>query len=133
MASKFVGAIKTWGAKALVNVETVAKGSVAEVSDRVLDRSPRLSGAFVGNWQIGDQSFPFNPDVTDLAGAFTKTLIRTDVMQTPLRPFYRLRNPAPYGLALEYGSSKQAPEGMVRISAVEWPAIVEAQAKEVRR
>jgi hypothetical protein len=42
---------------------------------------------------------------------------------------YRIVNAQPYAQRVEYGWSTQAPAGMLRISLLEWPRIVETMSK----
>lgn len=41
-----------------------------------------------------------------------------------------LENDSPYGEKLEYGSSDQAPHGMVRLNTQKWEAIMDKEAKK---
>lgn len=43
---------------------------------------------------------------------------------------YRITNDAEYIVALEFGHSRQAPSGMVRVTGMEWQAIVAAEARK---
>jgi hypothetical protein len=39
---------------------------------------------------------------------------------------------SPYAVPLEYGHSEQAPNGMIRLTAAEWPSIVSEVARKIR-
>lgn len=131
-SGQFSARIKGFAEAYQKRIEAVAKDSTTEAFHRVIDRSPRKTGAFVGNWNVGDGGAKFDPSVTDLAAMLTKSLVTTAVLQSPLGGRVRLFNPAPYGMKLEFGHSKQAPQGMVRITAAEWPAIVAEKAGEAK-
>lgn len=77
----------------------VIRDSCREISTRIVLRTPVDTGNARRNWEasgIDEQVYTF-------LNALTKT---------------------PYIRRLEYGWSKQAPQGMVRISVAEWPDIV---------
>jgi hypothetical protein len=84
----------------------------------IIDRSPRKSGRFVANWQvgIGSPASGFRWQMRDPEGsqALRSGLVALQSMRE-LQTIY-LTNNAPYALKLERGSSKQAPYGMVAIS-----------------
>lgn len=89
----------------------------------VVDKSPVDTGRFRGNWQVVR-----NPDAAspvpgiDPAGEKTIAdglrdldgLVKADPMAA-----VSIVNPLPYASALEHGHSKQAPRGMVALTAAE--------------
>lgn len=93
-----------------------------EAFSRCVQRSPVDEGRFKANWNVAYGA----PNVTTTT---SKEVGRADIeLQTVLslgvggRVF--LTNSLPYGKRLEYGWSKQAPSGMVRLTAREFTAIV---------
>ncbi|NMG32360.1 HK97 gp10 family phage protein [Aromatoleum evansii] len=107
--------------QAIANVKTQTEQHmrkiIIETFTSVIRMSPVKTGRFRGNWQPGIDVIPEGPvDTTDRTGAKTIALSTAAAMRLPLedgRSIY-LINALPYALALEYGSSKQAPQGMVR-------------------
>lgn len=89
----------------------------------VVDKSPVLTGKFKGNWQVvrnpGDASPTpgIDPAGEKTIGDGLRTL-RSLVTADPLAPI-AIANPLPYAAVLEHGSSKQAPNGMVAVTAAE--------------
>ncbi|QHJ80235.1 MAG: hypothetical protein [Bacteriophage sp.] len=88
-------------------------------------------GRFRGNWQVGIDTLP-----TEETGRIDKSGTPTlAAAQVALEKFkvgttqviYFVNN-VPYAIPLEYGHSKQAPNGMVRIAVMEFhDAMTEAQ------
>lgn len=127
MAS-FAEQIASFAAKAQGQVDSVVRGSVEEAGQRLIDRSPIDTGRFKSNWNYAAEQ----PDI------FTseRTNIRTvngieDMPAKAAGHIHYVTNSLPYGPALERGHSKQAPQGMVGLTSLEWPQIVELVASKV--
>jgi hypothetical protein len=87
-------------------VATVQRAAT-QLFSRIVQRTPVDTGRARNGWQIeGTESFK-------------------------LGKIIRILNPVEYVPVLESGSSKQAPKGMVRVSANEWPEIVAVEARLV--
>ena len=84
----------------------VAREAATEVKKRVEDRSPVDTGRFRGAWVIKD------------------TLRSNGTIS--------ITNNTEYGPVLEDGSSDQAPNGMVGVTAAEWPGIVKEAVDRLR-
>lgn len=128
MALSFAEQIASFSAKTQANLDAVVRASVEEAGQRLIDRSPIDTGRFKSNWNYAAE----HPDI------FTseKTNIRTvngleDIPAKAASFVSYITNSLPYGPALERGHSKQAPQGMVRLTSIEWPQIVEAAAAKV--
>ena len=122
--------------------ETVVRASAFKLFSDVVIRSPVDTGRFRANWNVS-----FNVMDTSTSEATQKDMyakmsqIRTALLSMPLGGTYWLSNSLPYAIPLEYGQypdppvggedktvggfSKQAPHGIVRISAREFAGNVE--------
>ena len=93
-------------------------------------------GRFRGNWQIGLDTLP-----TEETGRVDKTGSRTlSAGMSVLEQFkvgqvqtIYIANNVPYAIPLEYGHSKQAPNGMVRLSVMEFTDAMEEALREAKK
>lgn len=102
--------------KAKGKVDVAVRKVALELFRDVVVMSPVLSGRFRANWQVGFGTVPFGiSDSTDWEG--TMPYIEAALgSYTPVGESIFLVNNLPYAQRLEYGYSKKAPDGMVRIS-----------------
>ncbi|URC22425.1 hypothetical protein SUSUWATARI_00440 [Serratia phage vB_SmaM-Susuwatari] len=93
-------------------------------------------GRFRGNWQVGFNVRPLgetgmvDPSGGNALAAGNEKLQNYDPMNTAVVYF---TNNVPYATRLEFGWSKQRPEGMVRVTASNFNKWVEDAVAEVRR
>lgn len=122
------------------NVTKVFRRSCFEIVKRVIKRSPvgniRLwksgrgpkgytGGRFRANWQAEINSKPRGViEKIDKSGSATlsKALSKTNKLMIG-RKFYLINN-LPYSKKIEDGHSKQAPQGMIKVTVAEWQNIV---------
>ncbi|POA26333.1 MULTISPECIES: hypothetical protein [unclassified Pseudomonas] len=85
-----------------------------------------VGGRFRGNWQfsIGAPA-EGELDQVDPAGGITLAKLRLQVEQLTIGQTAYIVNNLPYAVPLEYGHSKQAPGGMVRITLARFQQIVD--------
>jgi len=112
---------------------------VLDLDRRVILKSPVDTGRFKANWQIGYGT----PDIEtvetlDKSGSLTMAKHQAEVSSKILAgSIIYITNSLPYAYRLEYGDngipwSKQAPQGMVRITLAELNSAVQAIGAEVR-
>lgn len=117
-------------------LDTVARRIVIEVGSRLVLRSPvgnpnlwislpppgYAGGAFRRNWQHKFGSAPTG----ELEGTGNVALgeMVSSVGNSPAAGVHYIANNLPYAMALENGHSTQAPQGMVGLTALEFPEIV---------
>ena len=122
-------------------LDRVARNIVIEVGARLVLRSPvgnpslwmsrppagYAGGSFRRNWQHGFGSAPTG----ELEGTGNVALgeMVSSVGNSPAAGVHYIANNLPYAMALENGHSTQAPQGMVSLTALEFPQIVR-QAQE---
>lgn len=93
-----------------------------------------VGGRFRANWQyqLGSPDISTS-EATDKSGAKALGDIRAKLGKNAAGGIHYLTNSLPYGIRLEEGWSKrQAPNGMVAITILEFKPIVEAAAKALR-
>ena len=84
-----------------------------------------IGGHFRGNWQLGVDSRPVAEiRRIDPTGEETQAAIRAEVPDEAAGRIYWLANNAPYAMRLEEGHSRQAPSGLVGLTAVMFQQIV---------
>jgi len=89
-----------------------------------------VGGRFRGNWQFSiDAPVEGVLDRSDSAGGLTLAKIRLQVVDLTAGQTAYIVNNLPYGIALEYGHSTQAPGGMVRITLARFQQIVSEAAQ----
>ncbi len=106
-----------------LRLETVARKATLQVFGAVVLRSPVDTGRFRANWNVSFAA----PDTTV---TLSTNKGRADIevskaLTLPVGGVQYLTNGLPYAEALEFGSSKQAPSGMVRLAAQEFNAYVQ--------
>lgn len=101
--------------KAQGKFELFVKKLVVDIDKRLVLRSPVDTGRFRANWVVGNGNV--NYTTKDSFTAANNTL-EINAIKVNGQIVY-ITNSLPYANRLEYGYSKQAPQGMVRITAVE--------------
>ena len=138
--SKFV-------AKAKNNSDLVVKKVVLDMGRRVVERSPvgdptywqskppagYVGGRFRANWQHGTGSMPTSTfDTVNTADSMDR--INASLATSNGAAVHWIVNNLPYSIALENGHSwHQAPQGMVKLTVIEFANIVSEKAREVNR
>lgn len=130
----FVKDISAWVAKAKGNMDQVVRGVALELGSRVIQRTPVDTGRAKANWRYSEGS----PDTATTESANQAESLQR--LNNGIRAYSAatgksifITNALPYIKRLEYGwSVKQAPEGMVRITAAEFLGIVKEQVAFVR-
>jgi hypothetical protein len=105
----------------------VAAKSFIVATTSVTKMSPVDTGRFRGNWMYGLN----NPDLSTLETGVQFSMNESGLHFNNGDTLYFTNN-LPYAKRLEYGWSKQAPKGMVRLTAAKWPYIVEQVTRLVK-
>lgn len=122
MSGRFLEGIT---ARAMSTTDQAVRKFVLEIVRRVVLRSPVRTGRFKGNWIVDMGAIPTG--VLDRADPTGDTTIseateRVRAMRIVDDSPIWIANNLPYAQRLEYGHSKQAPHGMVRITLAELAA-----------
>ena len=109
--------------------EEIVLGVVAEAGRRVIQRTPKKTGKLRSNWNVQEAA----PDPTTREATneeFRHGFERLPRQVVDVMPVI-ISNSLPYAGVVERGSSKQAPSGMARITAMELPQILREVAGKV--
>ena len=114
-------------AKANTDAETFIRKVTIDLFGRVIARSPVDTGRFRANWQCTLDAAATTPTAsTDKDGLSTTDTMTDAVMAFPVGRVSYLSNALDYAYRLEYdGWSKQAPMGMIRLTAREFDSAVQ--------
>ena len=99
--------------------EEMVRGTLFALSSRIIKESPVDTGRFRGNWQASVNT-PKKGKLQrkDKSGAASINEVSSIVMSLDMGQTFYLTNNLPYARRLEYGYSKQAPSGMLRINVM---------------
>lgn len=114
------------------NIDLVVRKIALDLFRRVIMKSPVDTGRFKGNWQVAIGSIPAGVlEINDKTGSATISKMTAAVLGLKAGQIIYLVNNLEYARPLEYGHSKQAPAGVVRITVQEYPQVVSKAANEV--
>jgi hypothetical protein len=89
-----------------------------------------VGGRFRGNWQLGVGVIPSGETgAIDPSGAETQGRIIASIPNDAAGRVYYLFNNVPYAQRIEEGWSRQAPTGVVGLTVIEFPRMVDQAAK----
>lgn len=117
-AATFEAQLKEFSDVFLPEYQTVFVKKISmELLKKLINKSPVDTGRFRGAWVVGrntpDRSEPDSPDPTGIA---TEIKGISDIGAIREGDIVYISNNLDYALMLEYGWSKQAPQGMAAIS-----------------
>lgn len=114
------------------NIDLVIRKIALDLFKRVIMKSPVDTGRFKGNWQVAIGSIPAGVlAIDDKSGTATISKMTAAVLGLKAGQVIYLVNNLEYARPLEYGQSKQAPAGVVRITLQEFPQVVSKAVNEV--
>lgn len=131
--SKFTLDIQAFIAKAKKNPETVMRSVSLKLFSAIIKASPVDTGRFRGNWQTTGAT-PATGLIAgvDPTGNKAVNSAATFITNAPGWDTFTLTNNLPYAERLEYGWSKQAPVGMVRVNIARFQQLINEEAAKVR-
>ena len=102
--------------------QLIIRKLITDIFTRIVLRSPVDTGRFRANWYPLRSGFSKNknPEMKDKTGNASIERINGIVASAVAGDTYTLTNNLPYAVALEYGHSGQAPNGMVRVTTAEF-------------
>ncbi len=114
-------------------IPVVARQTAIQLQSSMVEKSPVDTGRFRGNWNCGIGAVDVGTtDSVDPSGGVVMGRTVTALNKWKLGDTIFLTNSLPYARPLEYGHSKQAPQGMVRLTIVEYGAALERAVRGVR-
>lgn len=134
-------ALDQWARIANANktkLRKVAEVAIINMVDRVIILSPVATGLFKNNWMVGMNS----PDhsttrfvaktATGVRGGAVLRRAMAKIRSMKIGDTIHFSNSLPYAWRLEYGYSRKAPAGMVRVTVANWQQEVDKAARMVR-
>lgn len=133
--SKFTLDIQAFVAKAKKNPEIVMRQVSMKLFSAIILGSPVDTGRFRNNW-FASGATPSRETTTYTGKQGTAAVARVSKVITEARGYgwteLTLTNNLPYAQRLEYGWSKQAPVGMVRVNIARFNTLLNEEAAKVR-
>lgn len=129
----FAGDLQKFAEKTGRSIDQVVRSTVLQLGRSVVLMSPVDTGRFRANWHVNfdvPDRVTF-PDV-DKTGAGTIAEISAAMTDFRAGQVAYLINNLPYAIPLEYGSSKQAPGGMVRVTTARFQAAVREAVRTIK-
>lgn len=121
----FTESLDEFAGYAMEMATQIFRSVVIEVGSSVIRLSPVLTGQFKGNWALTiDTTYTQNTAPVDKDGQDTINEIVRRAQSLNYGQTAYIVNNLPYGVPLEYGYSKKAPAGMVRITQARFQQIV---------
>lgn len=128
-AGPFQGAMSDYAEATKALMERIVAGAVIETAARVIERTPVDTGFARSAWQVSaGQARPGEVEAADRSGLVALLEIKRNLAEGGFQPVWVIHNNAEYAWALERGHSQQAPQGMVGLTAREFPQIVKQAA-----
>lgn len=130
MAGNFALDISRWCNKAKADTRAVIQSIAMETFKRVILRSPVDTGRFRANWgvMVGSPYTGVDESARDKSGSSAIGKAQTITVNWNAQGLITCCNNLAYSHKLEYGHSKQAPQGMVRVTAAEITAWAQSAA-----
>jgi len=122
----FSSDVSKWTTKARVETDQQLRKVVFEMFSRIVQRTPVDTGRARGAWAVTMAPAPAWTDTGALDPSAAASGVLTALNNVKAGGIVWIASGLPYIQRLEYGYSKQAPSGMVRITAVEFGDIVAA-------
>jgi hypothetical protein len=133
MASNlFTAQIGQFVQKAQGNMDLVVRKVAFEMFSRVIQKSPVDLGRFKSSWLVSINAVASgDPGTIDKSGAPSLERVNAAVLELKAGDMISMVSNLAYANRLEYGYSKQAPAGMVRITVGEFNGVVDQAASEL--
>lgn len=113
--------------------EMVVRGAALELGGQMVDRSPVDTGRFKNAWVtstgVANRSKSAEPDPS---GARARAMLNEKIAGWKPGQTIWILNNLPYAKRLEYGWSKQAPGGIVRLSVQNYSVALKKAADAIR-
>lgn len=130
--SVFSAQIAEFVARAKGNADLVVRKVALDMFSRVIEKTPVDSGRAKSSWLVAINSIPTgDPGTIDKSGAPSFARVNAEVVGLKAGDTIAMTSSLAYSRRLEYGWSKQAPEGMVRLTVLEFNGIVTQAASEL--
>jgi hypothetical protein len=129
----FTADISKWVEKVEGRIDLVVRKISLDMFTRIILKSPVDTGRFRGNWQVAIGIIPAGTlELTDKTGTATISQVDAALLKVKGGDVIYFVNNLPYANRLEYGHSKQAPAGMVRITVEEYGLVVKSAVDDAK-
>lgn len=130
MTSTYKAAFKSFKANVKKAGTDVARDVAFQLAESVILKTPVDTGQARGNWEPGINTIPLETFLNRLSPSGAESVNRAKQIIAGLKigDEFSIANSLNYIQLLEDGSSKQAPSGMMRITAALFPRMVERAA-----
>lgn len=118
-------------AKANGNCDLVFRKIALDLFTRVILKTPVDTGRLRGSWTVGIGAIAPGAISLDKSGSATIARVTAATLGLKAGEVVYLTSNVAYAQAIEFGHSKQAPAGMVRVSIQEFPQVVRVAAAGV--
>lgn len=123
--ANFEDVINQWVEETQVKIDDIIQDIVILIGKNVITLSPVDTGLFKGNWQLSiDSGSSGVIDRLDPSGSAALAELSSKANMFTAGQIAYIQNHLDYGYDLEYGSSKQAPDGVVRVTEARFLRIV---------
>lgn len=123
--ANFEDVINQWVEETQVKIDDILQDIVILIGKNVITLSPVDTGLFKGNWQLSiDGGSSGVIDRLDPSGSVALSELSSKANTFTAGQIAYIQNHLDYGYDLEYGSSKQAPDGVVRVTEARFLRIV---------
>ncbi|RSE85576.1 HK97 gp10 family phage protein [Achromobacter denitrificans] len=130
----FAADIAKFVERAKGNIDTATRQATVMLAQGVILKSPVDTGRFRANWQFSAVSIQrATTTALDRGGQVTMNRLVAEIQRTGAGGVTYLSNSLPYAARLENGWSKQAPQGMVRLTVQEFQNYVSQAAKDANK
>lgn len=130
----FADQVSTFTRKTEAKIETAIRKIALDVFSEVILMTPVDTGRARGSWQVAIGTIPTGTvELDDPAGTATIGKVQAEVLGLKAGQTIYLVSNLEYIQALEFGHSKQAPGGMIRLTVQRWRPIVDAVARDLNR
>jgi hypothetical protein len=125
--------IAEWVESTQTTIDEALQTIAIKVGTNLVHLSPVDTGRFKGNWQLSVGEMTGNSLIRyDQEGYSTIAEMATNARTFTAGQIAYIQNHVLYGYDLEYGSSKQAPDGMVGITELQFQRIVDEAVRLVK-
>lgn len=132
----FISAVDNWARETSDRLGRIFKASAQELGSTANNGVPVDTGFARASFQASTDSMPaIDPGKTNKAGTPVSQSfgqITATIESATLGDTIYMGWTASYILPLEYGHSKQAPQGFARLAAAQWPSIVSGVVTEAK-
>ena len=101
--------------KSLGEIEQVVRKTAIDLTTSIIKTSPVDSGRFRANWFVSFES-AIEDTTEDTNSAKALSNATNTLLKGKIGKYIYIQNNLPYIVKLEYGYSKQAPAGIVRVN-----------------